>query len=143
MHHQNIIFDQTENPPSEKINELRMALRAFNQAQIGTQDYSDILITASNQTGELAGGVYGKIAWQWLYVDLLWVDEDFRGQNLGSRLLSDIEKAANKHGIFNYYLSTASFQAPDFYQKMGYKIFGQIEGLPPGQTTYFLKKSDQ
>jgi hypothetical protein len=39
------------------------------------------------------------------------------------------------------YLYTFSFQAPHFYRRRGYEEFGRIDGLPPGHTCIWLKKS--
>jgi len=56
--------------------------------------------------------------------------------------MKSIEKEAHRRKIYSYHLSTASFQAPVFYQKLGYQICGEIKDLPPNYTTYFLKKQD-
>jgi hypothetical protein len=31
-----------------------------------------------------------------------------------------------------------SFQAPEFYEKHGYRVFGRVECLPPGTSRIFL-----
>ena len=129
-----------ENPPQEEVDILRAALRAFNQSTAGQSNYSRLYLTIHTDSGELIGGIYGNLAWEWLYIDLLWVHPNHRGKGIGSKLLNAIELEANKRDVFGYHLATASFQAPDFYQKLGYKICGIIEDLPPGHTNYFLKK---
>ena len=111
-----------ENPEQVSVDQLRAALRSFNHSFVGD--------------------AYGKFAWNWLYVDLLWVHPEHREEGLGSELMKAIEKEAHKKEIYSYHLSTASFQAPIFYQKLGYQICGEIPELPPGYTTYFLKKQD-
>jgi len=131
-----------ESPDQIEVDKLRAALRAFNQTTAGISGYHSLYIKAENDSGELIGGVYGKIAWEWLYIDLLWVHPDKRGSGLGTTLIKSIEKEANKRGVFSYHLGTASFQAPVFYQKLGYQICGEIENLPPGYTNYFMKKVD-
>ena len=130
------------NPNQIVIDKLRAALRSFNQAIAGEFEYNSIYIFAEDEFGELIGGIYGKIAWNWLYIDLLWVHPEYRKKGLGSSLMKAMEKEAHKEKIYSYHLSTASFQAPIFYQKLGYQICGEIKGLPPGYTTYFLKKQD-
>ena len=35
---------------------------------------------------------------------------------------------------------TFSFQAPDFYQKLGYTTFAQLENFPPGRSRLFMRK---
>jgi hypothetical protein len=37
-------------------------------------------------------------------------------------------------------LDTYSFQAPGFYQRLGYEVFGVIHGYPRGYQKWFLKK---
>ena len=143
MQNPTISIQKQENAPSEQVDLLRAALRAYNQSAAGQSVHTSLLLTATTAQGEFVGGVYGKIAWQWLYVDLLWVHPNFRGNGLGRKLLTEIELAANKQQIFRYHLATASFQAPDFYQKLGYEICGKIEDLPPGHTNYFLQKRDR
>jgi hypothetical protein len=38
------------------------------------------------------------------------------------------------------YLDTFSFQAPDFYKKLGYEVFGELQDFPHGHQRYFMKK---
>lgn len=96
-----------------------------------------------DEDGELLGGVYGTISWEWLHIDLLWVDERLRGSGSGTKLIKQIEEQAREKGVHRFRLSTTSFQALDFYKKLGYKICGEIEDLPPGYTNYFLIKTDR
>lgn len=129
-----------ENPEQLEVDKLRAGLRSFNQSFTGVLEKESIFITAENDKDELIGGIYGELVWKWLYIDLLWVHPEHRGKGLGSQLIKSIEKEAHKRDIYSYHLSTASFQAPVFYQKLGYQICGEITDLPPGYTTYFLKK---
>jgi ribosomal protein S18 acetylase RimI-like enzyme len=70
----------------------------------------------------------------------LWVSEEVRGQGYGQALLEAAEEAARKRGCKNVNLDTMSFQAPAFYQKLGYRIFGQLDDFPTGYTRYYLTK---
>ena len=38
-------------------------------------------------------------------------------------------------------LDTHSFQAPDFYKRLGYEEIGVADGYPIGHKKYFLKKA--
>jgi len=38
------------------------------------------------------------------------------------------------------YLNTFGFQAPEFYKKMGYELFGLLEECINGYNQYFFKK---
>jgi GNAT superfamily N-acetyltransferase len=58
----------------------------------------------------------------------------------GSQLLNEIEQLAKEKGCRLICLDTFSFQAPGFYKKHGYKVFGVLEDHPKGFNQYFLEK---
>ena len=87
------------------------------------------------------GGVIGATYWNWLYIDLMWLKEEFRGQGYGHQLLTLAEAEARNRGAKHAYLDTFSFQAPAFYQQHGYKVFGELQDFPPGHQRYFLTKA--
>lgn len=91
--------------------------------------------------GELLGGLIGKIYRNALFVDKLFVEDNLRGQGWGERLLSRAESIAKKDGAAFAHLDTFSFQAPDFYEKLGYKAFGILDDYPDGLKRYFYKKT--
>ena len=80
--------------------------------------------------------------WNWLFIKLLWVSEELRGQGFGRALMSSAEQEALARGCTNIYLDTFSFQARDFYERLGYEVFGQLTDFPPGHKRYFLQKRD-
>ncbi|MEH2166604.1 MAG: hypothetical protein V7K41_08010 [Nostoc sp.] len=53
------------------------------------------------------------------------------------------EQEAVNRGCLNVYVFTYSFQAPEFYQHLGYEVFGELADFPPGHRRYFLKKNLQ
>lgn len=101
----------------------------------------EIIRVANNEKDVIVGGVSGTTFLSSLEVEVLWVHEDYRGQNLASCLLEEIENEARKAGCRLAHLTTYSFQAPRFYQKNGYDICGEIDGFPDDIRLYFLKKS--
>ncbi|MGW7516660.1 GNAT family N-acetyltransferase [Streptomyces sp. NPDC054796] len=99
------------------------------------------LFALTGENGEVAGGLVGYAWGHWLHVDLLWVDERHRGQGLGSRLMAEAEALAReRYGCAHSRVETWDFQAPDFYQKLGYAIVGVVEDYPPGCTDHLLVK---
>jgi GNAT superfamily N-acetyltransferase len=73
---------------------------------------------------------------------MVWVEESLRGQGYGTELMRVAEREALGRGCQLSRLETFALEALDFYEKLGYEVFGKIEGHPPGRTTYFMKKSD-
>lgn len=116
-------------------------IRAYNIEQTGDQEYQRIcFVLRTSDEEEIAGGVLGEVYWGWFHLDLLWVKVELRGQGYGQRLLAQAEEAARKQGAKNVYLDTFSFQAPDFYKKYDYRIYGELPDFPPGHKKIFLTK---
>ena len=61
-------------------------------------------------------------------------------RGVASRLLRQFEQRAASRGCDVYYLTTLSFQAPEFYRKRGYASIAEISGYPDGITKYLMYK---
>ncbi|MGH4123443.1 MAG: GNAT family N-acetyltransferase [Clostridium sp.] len=79
--------------------------------------------------------------WNCMYIDVLWVREEFRGVGYGSVLLNEVEKIAKEKGCKLIHLVTFDFQAKDFYLKHGYEIFGVLDDCPLNHKQYSMKKN--
>lgn len=101
----------------------------------------EVLSLAAYEDGTYIGGITGDMVWNILSVHLLAVDPVSRGNGLGGALLQELEARARQRGCKVSELTTMSWQAPHFYLKQGYEIFGEIKDCPlEGQTKYYLKK---
>jgi len=119
-------------------------LRAYNESRAGAFNPELLAITLRDpENNEITGGLWGTSVRGWLYVDLLVVPDTFRGQGIGTELLTRVEaRCCEKAGI-GLFLSTGSFQAPGFYEKLGFTAFGRIADYPLGHTTtYYQKRLD-
>lgn len=115
----------------------------FNQQQVPfTQNPTPILLNyvIKDQGAVIAGIDAFLYHWKILFIDVLFVEEAYRGQNLGSALLAHTESIATQLGSTLAHVDTFDFQAKDFYLKQGYTIFGTLEDCPPGHERYYLKK---
>ncbi|WP_321834011.1 GNAT family N-acetyltransferase [Clostridium butyricum] len=91
--------------------------------------------------GDIIVGINSKMyCWNCLYIDVLWVKEEYRKEGLGSKILNEIEKVAKDKGCYLIHLDTFDFQAKDFYIKHGYDIFGILDECPQRHKRYFMKK---
>jgi len=119
-------------------------LRAYNESRAGAFNPELLAITLRDpENNEITGGLWGTSVRGWLYVDLLVVPEEFRGQGIGTELLRQAGDIARKRGCIGLFLSSGSFQAPGFYEKLGFTAFGRIADYPLGHTTtYYQKRLD-
>jgi ribosomal protein S18 acetylase RimI-like enzyme len=100
----------------------------------------EISLVLRDGDGQVIGGILCDTFLRCLYVDVLWVDEQYRGSGHGEALMTEAEQIARAHGCTFAHTTTFSYQAPDFYQHLGYRVFGVIEDYPDGIKQYFLKK---
>ena len=100
-------------------------------------------IYALDNTGAVVGGLIGRThsIREWLEISILWVEEVLRGQGLGRRLVQQAEQEAMARGCHYARLATSDFQAPGFYEKMGYTLYGKLDNCPPGITNYYFNKT--
>lgn len=119
---------------------IRAPLVAYNQDKAGTSDYRALVVTLTDPEGKVIGGLWGRTAYSWLFVELLFVPEHLRGRGLGKTLLQQAEQEASKRGCRNAWLDTYEFQARGFYEHLGYRCFGELPDYPPGFSRYFLTK---
>lgn len=119
---------------------VRNYLDAHNIAATGLTEYASVTLVLKDARDEVRGGLLGAIWGRCLHIQILVVAESLRGRGHGRRLLEAAEKLAVERGCLNAFLETFSFQAPLFYQKLGYEVFGEADDWPVGHTHYFLKK---
>lgn len=89
---------------------------------------------------EVVGGILSELCWNVLYVDILWVKEEYRNKGYGAALLTDVENTAKEMNCKLSNLYTYDFQAKDFYEKLGYTVFGILEDCPEGHNRYYMSK---
>ncbi len=135
-----LVFEAVEDPDASAVEAVRRGLAAWNDSQIGPTAHVPVGVFVRDPTGRVRGGATGHVGWGWLYVERLWVDEEFRGRHVGTELMMRLERLALDRDVNRFQVGTTSFQALGFYEKMGYEVFAELADHPPGHTDYFLKK---
>ncbi|OBZ92682.1 acetyltransferase [Pararhizobium polonicum] len=132
----------SENPAPEHRAAIVTALDEYNKANKGPiEDKADFAILIRDpDTHKVVGGLYGVDGYGWAFVKYLVIPDRYRGQGLGSRLIAEAETIARARGYLGVWLDTFEFQARPFYEKLGYEVFGELEGGPNAIPRYFLKK---
>jgi GNAT superfamily N-acetyltransferase len=136
-HH--LVIQAHEAPSPDDIRRLVDHLVAFNRERVGASDHRPLAVFI-HDAGELVGGACGYTHWKWLFVSHLWLAEPLRGNGWGRRLMREIEALAARRGCRAAHLDTFSFQALEFYEKLGYRRFGTLPDYPLGESRYFLWK---
>jgi GNAT superfamily N-acetyltransferase len=92
------------------------------------------------EAGEIIAGFNGHTWGGCCELSNVWVHERYRGQGLGALILRAAEAEAVARGCSRIVLATHSFQAPGFYERMGYEKLYVVEGRPTGYTDIIYVK---
>ncbi len=121
-------------------NELSERLREFNEEQVGPRNTLNFVLSVRDDAGNLVAGLTGETFWNALYVHVLWVHTQHRKSGYGTALMERAEQIAKARGCDLSMLSTFSFQAPTFYTKLGYQVFGELADLPVNHRRFWFSK---
>ena len=120
---------------------IGLALGAFNTEQAGPGEWRRLAVLIPDGAGGVAGGLWGKTSYGWLFTELLFVPAALRGSGLGTQILARAEAEARSRGCHSAWLDTFEFQARGFYERQGYVVFAQLDDYPAGSARFFLKKT--
>ncbi|MGI8855060.1 MAG: GNAT family N-acetyltransferase [Thermomicrobiales bacterium] len=133
----------TNDPARSDRDFLDERINEYNFAATNIHDGRMMYFAVRDEQDEMVAGLSG---WTWggcAEVELLWVREDRRGTGLGTQLLASAEGEARARGCTQIVLGTHSFQAPEFYKKHGYEVYGAVDDYPRGFSHIHLKKQLQ
>lgn len=133
-------LELTDIPDDNVRRQIAAPLIRYNQVKAGPDHYRPLIVALKNGAGTVEGGIWAYTNFSWLYVQLLVVPKARRGAGIGRRLMAAAEEEAMRRGCLNAWLDTHEFQAPGFYEKIGYTVFGKLPDYPPGFARIFLTK---
>ncbi len=136
----NLRIELTQTPTEEHRAAILAPLRAHNVSQAGPSVWEPIALLVRDEHDAVLGGLYGHTFYRWLFIELLAVPIEGRGQGIGSKLMHMAEDFAREKDCVGIWLDTFSFQAPEFYRKVGYTECGEIVDYPLGHKRHFFQK---
>jgi 8-oxo-dGTP pyrophosphatase MutT (NUDIX family)/ribosomal protein S18 acetylase RimI-like enzyme len=128
-----------DQPSAEDCDAIGYALDAYNREFLGETGYSRMGVFVRNERGEIMAGLVGSTYAGWLYVADLWVHAELRRRGIGRELLAMAERRAVELGCHSVRLETLSFQAPEYYPRFGYRLYGALD-YPPRHRRYSFWK---
>lgn len=133
-------IELSQDPTEEQRAAILAPLRAYNIANAGPSLYEPVALLVRDDNNAILGGLYGHTFYRWLFIELLAVPEQGRGQGIGSKLMNRVEEFAREKDCVGIWLDTFDFQAPGFYKKLGYTECGEIVDYPLGHKRHFFQK---
>ncbi|NNM44134.1 MAG: GNAT family N-acetyltransferase [Chlamydiae bacterium] len=108
---------------------------------VGHDEKFDSVAFVVREGDALAGAVVVELFWGALHVKYVYVNENFRGQGLGARLMERAFSYGRENRCPFAFVETMSFQATGFYQKMGFQLELSRPGYAHGTSFNYLKKT--
>ena len=127
-------------PDLSLANELSERLNEFNEGQVGPRNTLNFVLSVRDDAETLVAGLTGETFWNALYIHVVWVHAQHRKSGYGTALMERAEQIARARGCDVSMLSTFSFQAPAFYTKRGYQVFGEVADLPSNHRRFWFSK---
>jgi GNAT superfamily N-acetyltransferase len=138
---QPLTFTAETSPDEATIRAIESGLTAHATGLGLSTDWSPRWIIARDKGQVVQAGIRFVLAFEWLFVNWLWVADAYRKHGIGSQLMAGAEAAARAQGCRGAYLDTFTFQAPKFYERLGYREFGRVNDFPPGQARIWFSKA--
>jgi GNAT superfamily N-acetyltransferase len=136
----------TDAPDASDVGLISAGLDEFNVSKAGFNDRRPLAVLVRDpDTNQVVGGLVGRTSLGLLFVDTLHLPAELRGSGIGSEILRQAEDEARRRGCHTGVLYTINFQAPGFYQRNGWRPFGEVPsgGDQAGIFRVFMTKTLQ
>lgn len=119
---------------------VKSQLNAYSARATGYNEYRPLAVFLRSADSQIIGGLTGFTWGGALDIGYVWVHEDHRRQGYGAQLMQAAEREALARNCRVVVLATHTYQAPDFYPKLGYVQCGLAQDWPVGYQQYWFTK---
>ncbi len=123
--------------------ELEDRIYEFNVRSTGVADGRGLALTVRDNDGRIVAAALGHTWGGTCELKQVWVDEPLRRRGLGRELVlgAIAEAEAEARGCTQLLLATHSFQAPRFYEKLGFRELFRLDDYPRGHAEIWLLRA--
>ena len=133
----NINVTDTPNPQDEEY--VIDSLWAHNN-KTEAVDIHPLFLTVTHDNGKIVAGLVARTWWGGIQGHYLRESDEYRKSGYGRQLMEKAEEEAIKRGCHMAYVDTFDFQARGFYEKLGYRVYGDLGGYAKKYTRHYLAK---
>ena len=136
-----LVLTREDDPEPATVETISTGLGDYNAGFFqGGGDWIPEYLVGRDDAGAVRSGAKYMLEYDWLFLNWLWIEAPYRRHGEGRRLMAELEAEAQRAGCKGVYLDTFTFQAPEFYARLGYQEFGRIAGFPGGFDRIWLMK---
>ena len=104
-------------------------IRQFNReknkegyfAETRPEGYEELFGFYAIKDNQLIGGITTKKKMQWLDVEIVFIEKQYRGQGIATQLINKMETYCKENNLVGIHLCTLDFQAKGFYEKLNFE----------------------
>jgi len=135
------MFEVVSDNSEETAQAIERGLNAYNRKTADVNlESKPVNVAVRDSDGKVCGGIVARVNADALYVSLVWLEDHLRGTGQGRRMMQKVEDEGRKLGAQIAWLNTLSFQARPFYEKLGYRLFGEMPVDGGRHKRYFMQK---
>ena len=134
------VSDKIDQKSYDNVVELLFAYSRSTTQRLRNEISKPLEIIARNEKEDIIGGLYGRSIWGTLEIKTFVVKSENRNEGIGRQLMTAAEIEAKNRNCRYISLDTFSFQAPEFYEKLGFKKIGTESDFPEGFEKYYYRK---
>jgi RimJ/RimL family protein N-acetyltransferase/ribosomal protein S18 acetylase RimI-like enzyme len=131
---------EIQEPSAADIAFLEDRLYEFNVRATGIDGGLSLGVFLRDESTRIMAGAAGHTWGETCELRQVWVEPAAQGQGLGRRLLAEAEAEAVRRGCRQLVLTSHSFQAPEFYRKLGFEVIATVPDYPRGHSQVVLRK---
>lgn len=117
----------------------KLSEQAFRLKKLSPMKHFNLMLHDPEQ--QVHGGLTGLLYYGCLYIDQLWLSDEYRHQGYGTTLITEAEQLARQHNCRFATLCTMDWEGEPFYKKLGYQVEFVREGYDQDSKMIFMHKS--
>jgi GNAT superfamily N-acetyltransferase len=124
----------------KELDTIEVHLYEHNSRATGRHDGQGLGFVIHDDLGRMIGVAAG---YTWAGISELrqmWIDERYRGCGYARALLNAFVTEARDRGVRRIWVSSYDFQAPEMYEKAGFKRMAEFKDWPEGHVNVVLCK---
>ena len=133
-----VTYSIDEDP--QTVEALIEGIKAYNRRFVDGPPAQKFNVALRDGDGTVVGGVAATLGHRSMYLEIVWNGDAVRGKGHGRKMIAMVEEEGRKRGAVDSWLYTMSFQARPFYEKLGYKVMGEVP-FPGGHQRIVMWKA--
>lgn len=113
----------------------------YNRRVIGRSDGRGLGFMIRDESGRMIGVAAGYSWADTSELKQMWIDEAYRGRGYARELLNAFVAEAVRRGVQRVWVASYDFQAPEMYEKVGFRRVADFADWPEGHSNVILCKT--